>query len=148
MDMYLLWERSKGVIMAKKQLKPCEPPSSQKKHRNWRRCRWQFNTICCAYVDESAMDNGFALYRDRDDISNEECKNRFLPIDNKLANGEEDYCRCAGVFVEMKSSTEVKRLEGKALARLMDTLRAFLRMMSLRLQWFRGQKVDNTTEIV
>ena len=113
MDMYLLWERSKGVIMAKKQLKPCEPPSSQKKHRNWRRCRWQFNTICCAYVDESAMDKGFALYRDRDDISNEECKNRFLPIDNKLANGEEDYCRCAGVFVEMKSSTEVKRSRRK-----------------------------------
>jgi len=95
--------------MNKEKLKPCEPPSSQKKHKNHRRCKWQFNTICLGYIDINAINKGYALYRDRQDVSHEECAQRFLPIDDKLANGEEYYCRCPSVFVEIESSRAVKR---------------------------------------
>jgi len=89
--------------------KPCEPLSEQKKHKHWRRCKWQFNTLCLSYVDEAAIEKGYALYRDRRDVTSDECKLRFLPIDDNLVSGEQDYCRRPGVFVEMQSSNDVKR---------------------------------------
>ena len=97
----------------KKNKKPCEPSTAQKKDRNLRRCKWQFNTICLAYVDDKAQEKGYALYLDRIHVTEEQCKHRFMPIDDKLNKGEQQYCRCPAAFVEIQTAKKVKRVRKK-----------------------------------
>ena len=97
----------------KKYMHPCEPPTQQKKHKNWRKCKWQFNTICLAYVDTKALEQGYALYRDRHAVTKDECAARFLPTNDSGGSGEEVFCRRPSVFVEIDSSTNVKRVRNE-----------------------------------
>ena len=101
------------VKIPKPKRKPCEPPSSQKKHKNHRRCKWQFNTVCLCYIDEEAYKKGYALYRDRNDVSDEECKKWFMPINDALESGEQHFCRRESAFVEVATAKVAKRVRSK-----------------------------------
>ena len=99
--------------LVKPKRKPCEPPT-ESKNKNWRRCKWQFNTICLCYIDNSAYKAGFAMYRDRRHVSDEECKKWFMPVDDSLASGEKHFCRRESAFVEINTASVARRVRKKS----------------------------------
>ena len=101
------------VKLPKKKRKPCEPPSSQKKHKNHRRCKWQFGRICTCYPSEMAYKKGFALFLDRDEVTDEMCKKWFMPVDDSLVAGELHYCRRESAFIEIETAKKATRVRNK-----------------------------------
>jgi len=99
-----------GKMAAKKNKKPCDTPSAQKKHKNWRRCKWQFGSICLGYIDEKALEKNYAMYLDRSQVTDEMCKARFLPVDDAIVSGEQHYCRRPAAFVEIQTAKKIKRV--------------------------------------